>query len=202
MNGVVLPIWSELGQNKYVERVFQQFETLYRDFAYSQLQELRLNRTFRKYQLDECGKHSVAIDENIELWHSILSHYPFPKSLDGFVKTGSLLGVGKRCKRFTDMFYKISGVKEKIQVHVRGIEPSMNPEMQFIFEALCLCKTHTENSSQKLSTKIITCHENDIKTDLTRSKNKKWKASGKTQSYTRLVTDVEVINGSMQNPSE
>ena len=80
---------------------------------------------------------------------------------------------------------------------MRGIEPSMNPEMQFIFEALCLCKTRTKISSQSLQTKIITCHEDDIKTDLTRSKNKKWKASGKKQSYTRLVTNVEAINDSM-----
>ena len=196
-----LPIWYELGQNKYVERVFQQYETLYRDFVYSRLQELRINRTFRKYQLDGRGKHSVAIDENIELWHSILSHYPFPKSLDGFVKIGSLLGVGERCKRFTDTFYNIGGVKEEIEVHMQGIEPSMNPEMKFIFEALCRCRTHTEISGRALSTSIITSIKDDIKTDLTRSK-KKWKVSGKEHSYSRLVTDVEMINDSMQTARE
>ena len=163
---------------------------------YSRLQEIRMNRTFRNYLLDEHGKHSVAIDKNIELWHSILSHYPFPKSLDGFVKIGSLLGVGERCKRFTDTFYNIGGVKEEIEVHMQGIEPSMNQEMKLILEALCLCGTHTVIPGRVLSTSIITRIEDKITTDLTQSK-KKWKASGKEQSYSRLMTDVEIINESM-----
>ena len=43
-----------------------------------------------------------------------------------------------------DTFYNIGGVKEEIEVHMQGIEPSMNPEMKFIFEALCRCGTHTD----------------------------------------------------------
>ena len=84
---------------------------------------------------------------------------------------------------------------------MQGIEPSMNQEMKFILEALCLCGTHTEIPGRVLSTSIITRIEDKITTDLTQSK-KKWKASGKEQSYSRLMTDVEMINESMQPARE
>ena len=92
-------------------------------------------------------------------------------------------------------------MKEEIEVHMQGIEPSMNQEMKFIFEALCLCRTHTEIPGRVLSTSIITRIKDEITTDLTQSK-KKWKVSGKEHSYTRLQTDVEMINGSMQPARE
>ena len=73
----------------------------------------------------------------------------------------------------------------------------MNPEIKFIFEALCRCRTQSEISGRVLSTSIITRIKDEFTTDLTQSK-KKWKVSGKEHSYTRLQTDVEMINGSMQ----
>ena len=62
--------------------------------------------------------------------------------------------------------------------------------------------THTEITGRALSTSIITSIKDDIKTDLIRSKNTKWKVSGKEHSYSRLVTDVEMINESMQTARE
>ena len=44
-------VWEILGQNKYVEVFYSQQEALYWDFPHSRLQELRINRSIRRYVL-------------------------------------------------------------------------------------------------------------------------------------------------------
>ena len=58
-------VWKALCQNKYVEIFLSQQETLYRDFQFSQLQELRMNRVVRRYH-GTSGKSCVVHDEFFE----------------------------------------------------------------------------------------------------------------------------------------
>ena len=73
------PIWVVLGQSKYEEIFYSQQECLYRDYPYSRLQELRINRVVRRYA-GILGKRCVAHDEFLEngnhFFLNLLSHHP------------------------------------------------------------------------------------------------------------------------------
>lgn len=135
------PVWEMLRQSKYVERSLHQMETLYQDNPFSRLQEQRWNRCSRRYPY-EAKKRSCATDEAIEIWHSNLSHWPMPKTLEGFIQHGSCLMLGERCKRFADNFYNIGGIAESM-VHGHAVAPGMSPEKTLIFEVFLLARTAT-----------------------------------------------------------
>ena len=95
------PVWECLGQNKYVEVFYSQQEALYRDFPYSRLQELRINRFIRRYALRRC----VAQDEFLEHGNRFFSEFSLPSSLRGFEMQSWYVGIGLMCKRFTNHLY-------------------------------------------------------------------------------------------------
>jgi len=55
-------VWGALGQNKYVEIVLGQQETLYHKFPFSRLQELRINCVVRHHR-GATGKRCIAHDD-------------------------------------------------------------------------------------------------------------------------------------------
>ena len=74
------PVFNILGQNKYVDIDFGQKEELYRDFPFSRLQEVRINRVVRRYN-GATGKRCSGQDEFLEHGNRNFSEFPMPKSL-------------------------------------------------------------------------------------------------------------------------
>ena len=97
-------VWKALGQNKYVEIFLVQQETLYRDFPFLRLQELRMNCVVRRYH-GTTDKHCVARDEFLEHGNRFFLSFPMPKSLIGFASQSLHVGVGLMAKQFTNRWY-------------------------------------------------------------------------------------------------
>jgi len=76
-------VWEALGQSKYVKIFYSQQETLYRDFPFSRLQEMRLNRFVCRHH-GSTGKRCVAQDEFLEHGNRFYSAFPIPKMLQSF----------------------------------------------------------------------------------------------------------------------
>jgi len=187
------PIWLELNQKKYFERFCHQVDTLYADFPLSRLQELRINRFVRRYAA-ELGKQAVAMDEEIELWHCDLSFHGMPKSLDGLIAIGADLGLGRRCKQFTDRFFSISGIKEAV-VNRRGVEQSMIPEMMLIWEALTKTETEKEKMDRQFTVQLLLSIKHKLTTKLTRGKKKKALTEVESSfTYIQLFSSVNQID--------
>ena len=95
-----------------------------------------------------------------------MSHHGFPKSLDGFIAIGADLGLGKRCKQFTDQFYNIGGVKDEAEVHRRGVEQSMMPEQKLIWEAITKLGTELESVGRQFTVNYLLSIKSKLTTKL------------------------------------
>ena len=95
------PVWMALGQHKYVNIWYGQQETLYRNYPFSKLQEVRINRVMRRCARKNC----VAHDEFLEHGNRFFSEFLMPRSLEGFVSQSVYVGVGLQSKEFSDMWY-------------------------------------------------------------------------------------------------
>ena len=195
-----MPIFYQLGQSKYFAGCLDQIDVLYSgdEFPLSRLFELRLNRTARRYDA-KYGKRSCAIDEVIEIFHKVLAGYPMPKSIDGFVRMGTTLGLGEMCQRFSDGYYNINGVKEQVKVNVHAVEPSMILEMKRIFEVLMLLETSTEQPERKLTIGLVRGVEEKITTSLERTEKKQAlkKAANASYSYNLVEESVDEIEAAI-----
>ena len=132
-----LPIWEMLRQKKYIQITYGQQETLYRDNAYSRLQEIRLNRFVRRYHAST-GKRCVAQDEFLEHGNRFFSNFPMLKSLLGFANQSLYVGVGLMCRNFTDMWYTLTFKGDVAPDYTSTVALSMTPERKLIYEVLTL----------------------------------------------------------------
>ena len=115
------PVWQMLGQHKYVERHWHQCETLCSFFNSARLQG------FVPRFAEDTGKKLTAQDENLEIWNSFFARFPMVKKLMSFVWQGLYVGLARRCMNFIEMFCRVEA-KEKPDVHMEGVAPSITPE--------------------------------------------------------------------------
>ena len=141
------PVWEILGQKKYVEVFYSQQETLYRDFPYSRLQELRINRSVRRYH-GKTGKRCVAQDEFLEHGNRFFSEFALPSTLTGFEMQSWYVGIGLMCKRFTNHWYTNVVRTEEEKDYRCSVGSRMTPEMKLIYQVFGLLNTHVQSDER------------------------------------------------------
>ena len=90
------PICKLLGQNKYLEAIWEQMDVLCHNFRYSQLQEVQINCQVRTYP-DKSGKTALAQNEWLELNNNEFSNNSTVRTLDGMTRQGNYIGMTQRC---------------------------------------------------------------------------------------------------------
>ena len=73
-----------------------------------------------------------------------------PNSLVGFANQSQYVGVGLKCKQFTNRWYTTNFKSEdKVPSYSSTVKPSMVPEKQLVYEVFALLKTHKYNPERK-----------------------------------------------------
>ena len=101
------PICKLLGQNKYLEAIWEQMDVLCHNFRYSQLQEVQINRQVRTYP-GKSSKSALAQD------NKDFSNYPTVRTLDGMTCQGNYIGMTQRCKRFLEVVYSPGDLTQRV----------------------------------------------------------------------------------------
>ena len=96
------------------------------------------NRTVRSYHF-KTGKSALAHDEWLEVCNRDFSLLPGVRTLLGMCRQGSLIGVAKRCKRASDMFFG-PGEMGETKVHRSGTGAKGNggPEKRLMYQVVTL----------------------------------------------------------------
>ena len=161
------PVFKSTGQNKYVQIVFGQQETLYRDHPFSRLQEIRMNRVVRRYAKKNC----VAHDEFLEHGNRFFSEFSTPKSVVAFCNQSLYVGVGLMSKQMTNKWYTTKmRSDDNIPDYQSTVKPSMTPEKQMLYQVFVLLKTHVVNPRRKkFDMKYVSSIEDEITVVLKRT---------------------------------
>jgi len=72
-----------------------------------------------------------------------------PKSLESFAHQSLYVGVGLKCKQFTNRWYTTKSKKDKDASYTSTVAPCMTPERQLVYEVFCLMNTHIINPRRK-----------------------------------------------------
>ena len=188
-----LPVWSDMGQHKYVEIHWSQQELLYRDNPFSVLQEIRLNRAVRRY----LGKRCSAQDEFLEHGNRFFSEFPMPKSLVAFAFQSNYVGLGLMCKRFIDLWCSTTWQGDVEGTYTPHAPSYMTPERMLIYEVFKLLNTHHYNASRKdFEEKYVTSIKNDISTDLRREVLENSMNVSEETTSDEVLTSLSMVLGS------
>ena len=163
---------------------------LFRKFPFSRLQEMRRSRCFRTYP-GRTGKHSLALDEWIEICNRDYSLLPSVRTLVGFIRQGLHVGVAKKCKRFVECFYGPGDVDERtVNASGTGSKGNCIPEKKRIYEICCLLLNGSR--SRKIAMDSVSRFEGKLKTKLDRRAISD-QTSGVDDSTTRLLNGVSHV---------
>ena len=181
------PVWQAVGQHKYVEIFYGQQESLYRDIAYSRLQEIRINRVVRRYHANT-GKRCVAHDEFLEHGNRFFSNFPVPKTLISFAFQSNYVGIGLMCKRHTDLWCSASwkgGVPHNYKPHVK---PIMTPEKRLLYQVFAKLSTHiADNARVNFNKAYVSSVKSKLTIDLKRS------VLGNSMSYSTPTSANDIL---------
>ena len=186
------PVWQKLGQTKYVERTWHQFDQLFRDFKFSRFVESMRNRCVRRYPKDS-GKRMMAQDEALELKNKSFAEFPLVKKLTSFMRQGDFIGVVERCKRFVEMFYVITKEEKDREIHQASTKPSMIPEKKRVFELFMLLDTTTYHEGRRFVNSLVWKMKDKLKTIVTRKDKEASKKDSSGHSYNRIFSSISQI---------
>ena len=109
-------------------------EQLYVDIDFHTLQIIRMSRTIRRY-LWETGKHAIAQDEMMELINRWYSLFPMPRTMDGFIRESTQVGLSVVCKLFMKDACKLTDTALEPP---KGASQRFDPKtVAFMIELLC-----------------------------------------------------------------
>jgi hypothetical protein len=100
-----VPAWASLGQKKYVAAYHDQLHQLLIKFAFDRLHEVRLNRFVRTHPRS-ANKGTVAHDEYMELGNRLFAMFPKMRSLKGYIRSGTYVGLAQKTKKFSQKYYR------------------------------------------------------------------------------------------------
>ena len=151
-----LPVWRSLGHTRYLERHWRQLEVLFGGLIFHELEELRRNRTERRY-LYGTGKGELAKDESLELANRFLAQFPRARTFQGFADQALNVGIAIKCKRLVTALFKFNSKdSETSEVYRSSYSPKCANERRRIYEVFMLLSTSTHHPGRTFSKNYIT----------------------------------------------
>ena len=140
-----LPVWRSLGHTRYLERHWRQLEVLFGGLICHELEELRRNRTERRYP-HSTGKGELAKDESLELANRFLAQFPRARTFQGFSDQALNVGIAIKCKRLVTALFKFNSKDSKTgEVQRSAYLPKCANERRRIYEVFMLLSTSTHH---------------------------------------------------------